>query len=1155
MPENISPAIGTEISGVARGAQALALAYVLQKHARPVVYVCAGDREMSTLREMLRFFLPDMEAYSLPAWDCLPYDRVSPRADIMAERIHTLTTLSQKKDGKPFVLLTTVNAVLQKLPPHSVFADASFALKAGSKLDRPALLHYFTHYGYRRVEKVVEPGEFAVRGSIIDLICPGEEEGLRLDLFGDDLETIRRFDPLTQISSGTAESVLLKPMNEVILSAEAIERFRIGYRDAFGAVSKEDPLYEAISHGRSYPGMEHWLPLFYENMETIADYAKNAIFLFDHQTHTQLHDRLEIIEDYYQARVASRKSKSWDSTPYKPLPADALYLNKETTQRLTRVGTAYSISPFQGGDNALNLRSTQMQSLTALRGQHNSVFDALRILTESYFKTGKHVWIGCYSSGSLERLQSILQEHEFATVVRKRQDMLPPAGSIGLALLPIEQGFETPDSVYISEQDIFGERIYRAKSKRSKTERFMEEASNLTPGELVVHREHGIARFEGLVTLEVNGAQHDCLKLIYDGDDKLFVPVENIEVVSHFGSDHDGVKLDKLGGVAWQERKARLKERIKIAAEELLRTAALRALRTVDPLAPPQGLYDEFCARFPYVETEDQARAIGEVLEDLASGRPTDRLICGDVGFGKTEVALRAAFVATSQSTSEGKVQVAVVCPTTLLCRQHFRTFTERFQGMPINIAQLSRMVSAKQAKETLAKVESGEVDIVIGTHALLQDSIKFKNLGLLVIDEEQHFGVGQKEKLKKLKSDVHVVTLSATPIPRTLQLSLSGVRELSLITTPPVDRLAVRTYVIPFDAMILREAILREHHRGGKIFYVTPRIKYIADLQSALSELVPEVRVGIAHGQMTPNQLDTVMNDFYDNKFEVLLCTSIVESGLDIPSANTIIIDRANLFGLSQLYQLRGRVGRGKIRAYAYFTLPHHHMLSDMATRRLEVMQSLDTLGAGFSVASHDMDIRGFGNLLGEEQSGQVKEVGIELYQQMLQDAVEAARQQKSPDIKPVEADEWSPQINLGTSVLIPESYVADLQLRLSLYRRVAHLHTEEDIHSFASELADRFGPLPEEVNHLLAVLHIKHLCMQAGIERVDVGPKGAVISFRQNRFANPEKLLGFIAANARVVKLRPDHKLVVMREWESPEAKLKGVGSQLAEIARLAA
>jgi transcription-repair coupling factor (superfamily II helicase) len=624
------------------------------------------------------------------------------------------------------------------------------------------------------------------------------------------------------------------------------------------------------------------------------------------------------------------------------------------------------------------------------------------------------------------------------------------------------------------------------------------------------------------------------------------VPVENIDVLSRYGAGEEGAVLDRLGGVAWQSRKARLKQRIADMADRLIQIAAERAVRRGETLSPPEGLYEEFCARFPYAETDDQLQAISDVMDDLSSGKPMDRLICGDVGFGKTEVALRAAFVAAMS----GK-QVAVIGPTTLLARQHHRTFVERFQGMPVNIGRLSRLVTAKEAKATKEGLKDGTINIVCGTHALLAKGIEFKDLGLLVVDEEQHFGVAHKERLKELRADVHVLTLTATPIPRTLQLALTGVRDMSLIATPPVDRLAVRTFITPFDGVTIREALLREQYRGGQSFYVCPRVEDLASVAAEIRELVPEIRLGMAHGKLSPTTIENTMQDFVEGKFDVLLSTNIVESGLDIRNANTMIIHRADMFGLAQLYQLRGRVGRGKTRAYAYLTVPPGRALNESAAKRLEVMQTLDTLGAGFQLASHDLDIRGAGNLLGDEQSGHIREVGIELYQQLLEEAVAAARGRSDE----AEKSEWSPQINLGIPVLIPEEYVQDLSVRMGLYRRLGGLTSQNEIDSFAAELVDRFGRMPVEAEFLLNTVALKLLCRAAQVEKIDAGEKAVVFSFHDNKFEKPERLIGWIQKNAPLVKLRPDHRVIVQRVWKDERQRLSGVTSIVSSLAKLAA
>jgi len=639
-------------------------------------------------------------------------------------------------------------------------------------------------------------------------------------------------------------------------------------------------------------------------------------------------------------------------------------------------------------------------------------------------------------------------------------------------------------------------------------------------------------------------APHACLSLEYAGGDKLYLPVENIELLTRYG--HEEGLLDRLGGGAWQAKKAKLKARIRDMADRLIRLAAERALRKGAILTPPDHhAWEEFCARFPYAETEDQLNAIADVLGDLESGAPMDRLVCGDVGFGKTEVALRAAFV-----TAMAGMQVAVIAPTTLLARQHFRSFSERFRGLPVRVRQLSRFVAAKEADDARAGLADGTVEIVIGTHALLAKSVKFRSLGLLVIDEEQHFGVAHKERLKQLRSDVHVLTLTATPIPRTLQLALSGVRELSLIATPPVDRLAVRTYVSELDPVTIREALLREHYRGGQSFYVVPRISDLDEVATFLRETVPEVKFVVAHGQMPAGELDEKMNAFYDGRFDVLVSTTIIESGLDIPAANTLIVERADMFGLAQLYQIRGRVGRSKLRAYAFFMTEPRKKLTAQAEKRLRVLGALDSLGAGFTLASQDLDIRGAGNLLGEEQSGQVREVGFELYQEMLEEAIAKLR---SGEVELADDGDWSPQINLGVPVLIPEAYVPDLDVRLGLYRRLSALERKVEMEGFAAELIDRFGPLPAEVDTLMLIVRIKALCKRAGIAKLDGGPKGATVQFHQDRYANPAGLVTFLNDQKGTAKIK-DNKVVVRRDWTGEKARLAGAFGIARDLAGLA-
>ena len=1122
-----------------------------------VIYIAASDARMAAMAQALSFFAPGREALTLPAWDCLPYDRVSPRAEIASRRMVALSRLATSEvapAGPRAIVLTTVNAALQRLPAADAVRGAVFTAGVGESIDLGALTDYLARNGYSRSGTVRESGEYAVRGGLIDVFPPGETQPVRLDLFGDTLESVRRFDPLTQRTSGGTGRFALVPASETPLDAASIARFRAGYSERFG-VSTDDPLYASITAGHHYIGMEHWLPLFYERLETVFDYLPDAGLALDHGADEAGEARFETIAETFAARKArAGEGRGGGEARYKPLPPDNLYLAEAEWR--TRLGErpVAVLSPFaaphSAGSAALDAGGRGSRDFAPERNQPDvDLFDAVRAHIAERRDTGRRVIVAGFSIGACERLAGMLHAHgveDMVAVDDWSQAQALPGRAVALAVLGIEHGFETAECAVIAEQDILGERIARPPRRTRRAENFLAEASSLSPGDFVVHVDHGIGRYEGLQTLDIGGAPHDCLHVTYEGGDRLFVPVENIEVLARFGTPDATPGLDRLGGTAWQARKGRAKKRILEIARDLIQVTAARRLRSCEPMAPPEGAYDEFCARFAYDETEDQAGAIDDVLADLNSGRPLDRLICGDVGFGKTEVAMRTAFIVASAGG-----QVALVAPTTLLCRQHAETFRERFAGTPFHVVQLSRLVSPREAAEARRQIASGEAQIVIGTHALLGKSVAFDDLALVVVDEEQHFGVVHKERLKQLRSDIHVLTLSATPIPRTLQMALGGLLEMSLIATPPVDRLAVRTYITPFDPVMVREAIVREHQRGGQTFYVCPRIADLPFAQRFLADEVPEVTVATAHGQLPARELDAVMQGFYERSSNVLVSTNIIESGLDIPTANTLIVHRADHFGLAQLYQLRGRIGRSKLRAYAYLTVPAHRRPTADAEKRLRVMQALDDLGAGFSLASYDLDIRGAGNILGTEQSGHIREVGFELYQEMLEEAIAALQGAEHAAAE----RKYSPQISIGTAVLIPESYVSDLTVRLGLYRRLARLETGAEIEAIAAELIDRFGPMPEEVSHLLDVLAIKRLCRAAGVERVEAGPAGATLTFRGNVFANPAGLIEFVNRHPHATKFRPDHRLVYQRAWQAADARLTGVRRLLERLADIAA
>lgn len=1147
------------IGGAPEGADTLIVAQAAQDRNLPVLFVLRDEGRMRQTAERLGFIAPKLRVVTLPAWDCLPYDRVSPNAESVAGRLDALSALAAGLE-RACVTLTTVAAILQKVPPAQSFRESTLTARTGSQCPVDDLQAFFERNGYRRANTVREPGEYAIRGGIVDVFPPGESDPLRLDFFGDDLESIRRFDAMSQRTLGQSDSMTLRPVSEIMLDKPHIDRFRQAYRQTFGGDAGGDPIYEAVSEGRRAPGIEHWLPLFHDHMESVLDWMPEDTPIFlDSQADDAITARIETVQDHFNARREEeairgkrRRTDEDGPPPYKPIAPNLLYYTEKEWSERVSLSQVLTFSPYPLPDIAVSGRDVEagakrIVDFAAARKDPNT--DLFEAVTERVRGTGdKRTLIAASGEGARERLRLLIREGGLddladAKTWQDAQESAPGKAVIGV--LPLDAGFEMDGIQVIAEPDILGERLSRPARRRKRGEEFITELSAIEAGDLVVHVEHGIARYDGLETLRVDAAPHDCLRLIYAGDDRLFLPVENLEVLSRYGSEDTGVQLDKLGGVAWQARKAKLKERVREIADSLMKIAAERALRKGDPVVPQEGSYDEFCARFAYTETDDQLKAIEDVFEDLASGKPMDRLVCGDVGFGKTEVALRAAFLVALS----GK-QVAVVVPTTLLARQHFKIFKERFEGLPVRVRQLSRLVTGKAAEEVKSGLADGTVDIVVGTHALLAKSVKVRDLGLLIVDEEQHFGVQQKERLKQLRANVHVLTLTATPIPRTLQMALAGVREMSIIASPPVDRLAVRTFVLPFDPVVLREAIRRERYRGGQIFYVCPRLADLDRVREKIRELTPNSSVAMAHGRMGAKELETVMSDFVAGKYDVLLATNIVESGLDIPNANTMIIHRADMFGLAQLYQLRGRIGRGKQRAYCYLTLPPGKVLTETARKRLDVMQTLDSLGAGFTLASHDLDIRGAGNLVGEEQSGHIKEVGVELYQRMLEEAVAAVRDH----ITASEIEEtWTPTINVGIAVLIPEKYVPDLSVRLGLYRRLSDLKTVKEIDHFAVEVVDRFGPMPDEVENLLAVVAIKQACKRAGIEKVDSGPKGALITFRNDEFANPAGLIGFIQKMAGSTKLRPDHKLFVMRPWTDSKRRLTGTRKVAEALARL--
>jgi transcription-repair coupling factor (superfamily II helicase) len=1119
------------------------------------VFIAPDEAAMRHIVDAAHYFAPELETLSYPAWDCLPYDRSSPSLRSTSERLATLHAL-QRRSGKPQLLVTTVNAATQRTLTPFRIRQLVARLQPGERIDRDRLAHLLQANGYARTDTVADSGEYAVRGGLVDLFPSGRSEGLRLDFFGDEIESVRRFDPATQRTTGKLDGFTLLPASETLLDEESITRFRSGYRERFGAAATGDPLYQAVSEGRRLSGLDHWLPLFEEKLATLFDHLHvDDVIVRDAGDAGAADARFEAVADYYQNRVRALSS---DPGSYRPLEPESLYFSREEWAGLIERRPLHLATPFHEPESAavLDFEVDGPRDFAPERSQNANVYEVVVAHVDALRRTGKKVVLASYSAGSRERLKGLLADHGLKNAVEADtwQEALgisaprrkpgssaesetgprpsPGHNAVALAVIQLDHGFTSGDIALLTEQDMLGDRLVRRRKRRKSADAFLSELATLTPGDLVVHADHGIGRYDGLTRIPVGKSPHDCVALEYAGGDKLYVPVENIDILSRYGGGGDSVALDRLGGEAWQRRKSRMKERIRAIAGELIKTAAQRALRP-GVVAEPDTSLAAFVDRFPYEETDDQDRAIAEVIGDLTAGKPMDRLVCGDVGFGKTEVALRAAFIAAMAG-----LQVAIVAPTTLLARQHFGIFKERFQGFPIEIGRLSRLVPAREAKETRERLAAGQVDIVIGTHAVLAKSVAFRKLGLVVVDEEQHFGVTHKERLKALKADVHVLTLTATPIPRTLQMAMSGLRELSVIQTPPVDRLAVRTYVMPWDPVVVREALLREHYRGGQSFFVAPRIADLPDLETFLREDVPEVHHVVAHGQMAPTEVEERMSAFYDRKYDVLLSTTIIESGLDIPSANTLIVHRADRFGLAQLYQLRGRVGRAKTRAYAYLTTPETRTVTESADKRLQVLANLDSLGAGFQLASYDLDIRGAGNLLGDEQSGHIREVGFELYQSMLEDAILEAR--AGGAVRP--SGDFSPQITIDAPILVPDTYVPDLDLRMGLYRRMNELEATADIHAFAAEMIDRFGKLPEETENLLKIIEMKLNCRAAHVAKLDVGPKGALVHFHEDHFPDLEGLLAYVLRLEGTARLRPDSKLVIARSWPDPASRING-------------
>lgn len=1132
---DVSIKLPSIISETPEGLDVRIMLQFMEQAERPIIHVSRNERRMEEVKELFRFFSPQTRIVEFPAWDCPPYSRISPNPRVKSKRIFTLGSSRGVRRRGGYVVLCTANSTIQKIPPQYVFHKSRFRIELNQKVNPTKFQNYLVLMGFNHVSKVLEPGEFTLRGGIIDVYPPGNSYPVRIDFFGDTIDGIRQFSTESQITISRKRRVDFFPVSEVILDESSITRFRKNFRTHFGIDQDDQSIYQSISTGTLIQGIEHWLPFFYDKLELIFDYFPEAFVFVEEEAKQKISARLELISELYQARRAGGTKVSQFEQKYFPCPPENLFIDFEGLVKKVKATNRCIITPFKSPVNK-GVYSGKGQRISPGKpelGETRSTIGKLPAMIRSELQH-RNVLIACWNEGSRERLEEYLKDEGITELVKVSDytNLRDSNNKLMLGVLKLAWGFSCDDLTIITEQDIFGPRKKSQYSSKQSPTNFLKEFGGLAPGELIVHRDHGVGKFLGIEIIVTSGRNQDCVALEYSGGTKLYVPVENLDLLSKLGSNE--ARLDTIGGASWQERKAKLKKDLLILAGELIETSARRKLETAPVLRYDSKDWDLLLTKFPFLETPDQERAIAEVLFDLESGKPMDRLICGDVGFGKTEIAIRAAFV----TAMSGK-QVAVVAPTTLLVRQHLAKFQERLQSFPLNISNLSRLVPQRYHAEIRSKIEQGRTDIVIGTHALLGSKVKFADLGLLIIDEEQNFGVVQKEKLKKLKDGVHVLTLTATPIPRTLQLAISGAKDVSLIGTPPLDRLAIKTFVTEFDPVMVRQALLREKQRGGQSFFIAPRIKDLAPLEKFLENQVPEISFTMAHGQMNPDDLESKMASFYSGNIDVMLSTTIIASGLDIPSANTIIIYDSQKFGLAQLYQIRGRVGRSNVRAYAYISYPPDKKLSQGAVSRLRIFSSLNSLGSGFSLAAHDLDHRGAGNLLGEQQSGHIQEVGFELYLKMLQDAVEDLKKGKKTEKKDQLA--ISPKLNLGMEARIPENYIQDLDTRLGIYRRLSDME-DKNLNSVSDELTDRFGIMPREVKNFFTLLKIKGLCIEAGIRNLDCGEKGASIKFFNDEFDNPDSLMQFLKSQGPGTRVFQD-RIFIPKNWADEKTRIVGI------------
>jgi transcription-repair coupling factor (superfamily II helicase) len=1122
-------------------AMAHAIAEGISQHRGFSLVITEDGASARAMEEALRFFLPDdsIPVLSLPDWETLPYDVFSPHQDIISERLYSLYQLNTLQAG---VLTVPVSTLMHRLAPRQYLKGNSLVLEKGQTFNLEANRNEFSTAGYRCVDTVCEHGEYAIRGSIVDIFPMGSDTPYRIDLFDNEIEGLRSFDPETQRTISNVESIQLLPAREFPLDKQGINRFRDQWHQHFDVDHRACPIYQDICNGIAPAGIEYYLPLFFECCESLVDYLPGNTLVFPSSDINGAAQRFwhEVGDRYEQRSVDPERPILPPANVFTPV--DELF---GSLKRFPRITASETPVDNQAGHHNFHYRVDDQLAIEPKAANPLASMQA-------FLEGGDSRVLFCVESpGRREALLELLGKIDVHPEIVENWNSFYDGGvAIAVVIAPLANGFTLPElriSV-ITEPQLFGSRVMQTR-RRDKTtdnsEFVFKSLTELKPGAPVVHIDHGVGRYQGLQNITIDGATDEFLTLLYADDAKLYVPVASLHLISRYsGSDESLAPLHKLGAESWQKAKRKAAEKIHDAAAELLDIYARREARKGTAFCIDRDGYDAFAAGFPFEETPDQENAIKAVQNDMSLEKAMDRLVCGDVGFGKTEVALRAAWIAVNNNK-----QVAVLVPTTLLAQQHFETFRDRFADLPVTVEVLSRFRSAGEQKQVEEKLRAGKVDIVIGTHKLLQSGLQYKNLGLLIIDEEHRFGVRQKEKIKSLRADVDILTLTATPIPRTLNMAMSGIRDLSIIATPPARRLAVKTFVRQQQTSLVKEAALREILRGGQVYYLHNEVRDIESRAEELRELLPEARVGIAHGQMPERELEKVMSDFYHKRFNILLCTTIIETGIDVPNANTIIIERADKFGLAQLHQLRGRVGRSHHQAYAYLLTPHRKNMTGDALKRLEAIAAADDLGAGFMLANHDLEIRGAGELLGEEQSGQIHNIGFSLYMDMLERAVNALREGKVPDID--KALDHGTEINLRIPALIPDDYLPDVHNRLIMYKRIANAANTDELRELQVEMIDRFGLLPEEVKNLFRVTTLKLKSEALGIEKVEASPGGGRIRFGQHTKVNPVVIVKMVQSQPLTYRLDGATSLKFNEELDSTEQRINYIENLLETLA----